>query len=76
LHLLTTGIGTSRTSGDVRLESAKWAEADVGSTTPTTSPRHHFTRALLGLVREPLPGFQLSATITPFERCATSRAHS
>jgi Isochorismatase family len=29
LHLLTTGFGTSRNSGDVRLESAKWAKADL-----------------------------------------------
>src|SRR5262249_47577459 len=29
LHLLTAAIGTSRTSGDVRLESAKWAKADI-----------------------------------------------
>ena len=24
-----SGFGTSRTSGDVRLESAKWAKADI-----------------------------------------------
>jgi hypothetical protein len=29
LHLLTAGFGTSRTLGDVRLESAKWANADI-----------------------------------------------
>jgi hypothetical protein len=29
LHLLTSLHGTSRTSGDVRRESAKWAEADI-----------------------------------------------
>ena len=29
LRLLTAGYGTSRTSGDVRLESAKWAKADI-----------------------------------------------
>jgi hypothetical protein len=29
LHLLTAGFGTSRTSRDVRLESAKWAKADI-----------------------------------------------
>ena len=29
LHLLTAASGTSRTSRDVRLESAKWAKADV-----------------------------------------------
>jgi hypothetical protein len=28
-HLLTTGYGTSRASGNVRLESAKWAKADI-----------------------------------------------
>jgi hypothetical protein len=32
LHLLTTGYGTSRTSRDVRLESAKWAKADIERT--------------------------------------------
>src|SRR5262245_13837216 len=29
LRLLTAAFGTSRTSGDVRLESAKWAKADI-----------------------------------------------
>jgi hypothetical protein len=30
--LLTKSVnGTSRTSGDVRLESVNWAEADIGS---------------------------------------------
>jgi hypothetical protein len=29
LHLLTAAIGTSRTSQDVRLESAKWGKADL-----------------------------------------------
>jgi hypothetical protein len=29
LHLLTAGYGTSRTSQDVRLESAKWGKADL-----------------------------------------------
>jgi hypothetical protein len=29
LHLLTAGFGTSRTSGNVRLESGKWAKADT-----------------------------------------------
>jgi hypothetical protein len=29
LHLLTTGYGTSRTSRDVRPESARWARADI-----------------------------------------------
>jgi hypothetical protein len=29
LHLLTAGVGTFRTSQDVRLESAKWGKADL-----------------------------------------------
>jgi len=29
LQLLTSGIGTSRTSADVHLKSAKWAKADI-----------------------------------------------
>jgi len=29
LHLLAAGIGTTRTSGDVRSESAKWGTADI-----------------------------------------------
>jgi hypothetical protein len=29
LHRLTAGNGTSRTSEHVRLESAKWAKADI-----------------------------------------------
>ena len=29
LQLLTAGFGTSRTSGDVRRKSAKWAKADI-----------------------------------------------
>jgi hypothetical protein len=34
LHLLTWFHGTSRTSRDVRLESAKWATADIQPTSP------------------------------------------
>jgi len=29
LRLLTTALGTTRTSGDVRSESAKWGKADI-----------------------------------------------
>jgi hypothetical protein len=31
-----TAVGTSRTSGDVRLESAEWAEADIDQIAVTT----------------------------------------
>src|SRR5262249_11988431 len=34
LHLLTAGYGTSRTSRDVRLESAKWTRPDIEPTSP------------------------------------------
>jgi hypothetical protein len=32
MRAATSEFGTSRTSGDVRLESAKWAKADIGRT--------------------------------------------
>jgi hypothetical protein len=39
LHVLTTAYGTSRTSGDVRLESAKWAKADIDQVAVTDRAR-------------------------------------
>jgi hypothetical protein len=53
LHLLTAGYGTSWTSGNVRLKSAKWAKADIDqvavtnrdfmSTRPSTTLADLFT---------------------------------
>jgi len=37
LHLLAAGCGTSRTSRDVRPESAKWAEADTDQVAVTNA---------------------------------------
>jgi hypothetical protein len=42
-----SGSGTSRTSGDVRLESAKWAKADIESGRAHLATRRHLVEKLL-----------------------------
>jgi hypothetical protein len=64
LQLLTAAYGTSRTSQDVRLESAKWGKADIDQVAVTS--RNFLHALMLGSARQlrlRLAAFALGETV-------------